>query len=173
GVARVVVAVAALLGHEPLDEALEIVDQRALELVDEQRAGGVQGVDEGDAVGDRKLLDRLPDVLGDVGDLAALIGGQRERGVEDLHFRVFRGADLLGSPASPAGNADTTRYDTVTFTRLSNIATGPFFGSAATRCGDPAGRAGHRRESSDQARSERSRRPGRPRTTGSSTGSSG
>ncbi|MBF8298515.1 MAG: panC, partial [candidate division NC10 bacterium] len=41
-VARVVVAIAAALGDEPLDEVLEVVDQRALELVDEERAGGVQ-----------------------------------------------------------------------------------------------------------------------------------
>src|SRR5207244_13463071 len=44
--ARIVVAIAAPLGHEPLDETLEVVDERALELVDEERARGVQRVDE-------------------------------------------------------------------------------------------------------------------------------
>src|SRR2546427_9144674 len=37
---------------------LEVVDEGALELVDKQRAGGVQRVDERDARGDRELLNR-------------------------------------------------------------------------------------------------------------------
>src|SRR5262245_28601482 len=42
GVARIVVTVATPLGDETLDETLEIVDERALELVDEQRARRVE-----------------------------------------------------------------------------------------------------------------------------------
>src|SRR5262249_48394305 len=58
---RIVVPVATALGDQALDQALQIVDERALELIDEERARGVQRVDEGDAVADRKLLDRFPD----------------------------------------------------------------------------------------------------------------
>src|SRR5438309_3659484 len=92
GDARVVVAVAVPLRDEPLDEPLQVVDQRALELVDEQGAGGVQRVDERDARGDRELLDRIPDELGDVRDLGALLTRQRERGAENLHRNSLRGA---------------------------------------------------------------------------------
>ena len=92
GDARVVVAVAVSLWDEPLDEALEIVDEGALELVDEERARGVERVDERDARGDRELLDRVPDELGDVRDFGALLTGQRERGVENLHRSSLRGA---------------------------------------------------------------------------------
>src|SRR5204862_452627 len=81
----VVVAVAVSLWDEPLDEALEIVDEGALELVDEERARGVERVDERDARGDRELLDRIPDEFGDIRDFGALLTGQRERGVENLH----------------------------------------------------------------------------------------
>src|SRR5919201_1487471 len=38
GEARVVVAIATALRHELLDEALEVVDERAMEIVDEDRA---------------------------------------------------------------------------------------------------------------------------------------
>src|SRR5438105_1120623 len=48
GEARVVVAIAAALGDEAFSQALEIVHQCALELVDEDRAGGVQRVDQRD-----------------------------------------------------------------------------------------------------------------------------
>src|SRR5437879_11387623 len=92
GDARVVVAVAVPLRDEPIDEALEIVDEGALELVDEERAGGVQRVDERDARGDRELLNCIPDELGDVRDLGALLTRQRERGVENLHRSSLRGA---------------------------------------------------------------------------------
>ena len=92
GDARVVVAVAVSLWDEPLDEALEIVDEGALELVDEERARGVERVDERDARGDRELLDRISDELGDVRDLGALLTGQRERGVENLRRSSLRGA---------------------------------------------------------------------------------
>src|SRR5712691_4573005 len=85
GDARVVVAVAVPLRDEPLDE-------RALELVDEQGAGGVQRVDERDARGDRELLNRIPDELGDIRDLGALLTRQRERSVEYLHLSSLRGA---------------------------------------------------------------------------------
>src|SRR5439155_20011255 len=89
--ARVVVAVADSLGHESLDQALEVVDEGALELVDEQRAGGVECVDERDARGDRELLNGIPDELGDVRDLGARLTRQRERGGENLHFNSLRG----------------------------------------------------------------------------------
>src|SRR2546427_6093634 len=65
GDARVVVAVAVPLPDEPLDEALQGVDQRALGLVGEQGAGGVGGGDERDGRGDRGLLGRIPGELGD------------------------------------------------------------------------------------------------------------
>ena len=92
GDARVVVAVAVPLRDKPLDEPLQVVDQRALELVDEQSAGGVQRVDERDPRGDRELLNRIPDQLGDIRDLGALLTRQRERSVEYLHFNSLRGA---------------------------------------------------------------------------------
>src|SRR2546428_3824871 len=92
GDAGVVVAVAVPLRDEPLDEPLQVVDEGALELVDEQGAGGVQRVDERDARGDRELLDRIPDELRDIRDLGALLTRQRERSVEYLHFSSLRGA---------------------------------------------------------------------------------
>src|SRR2546422_2156904 len=92
GDARVVVAVAVPLRDEPLDEPLQVVDQRALELVDEQGAGGVGGVDERGARGGRELLDRIPDELGDIRDLGALLTRQRERSVEYLHCTSLPGA---------------------------------------------------------------------------------
>src|SRR6267143_3497134 len=46
--ARVVMAIAAALRHQLLDEPLEVVDQGALELVDEERAGRVERVDQRD-----------------------------------------------------------------------------------------------------------------------------
>src|SRR5688572_30938014 len=61
----------AALGHETLDQALQVVDEGALELVDEERAGRVHRVDERDAGRDGKLLDGLADDLGDVGNLGA------------------------------------------------------------------------------------------------------
>src|SRR5712691_8475685 len=69
----IVVTVPAALGHEPLHQPFEIVDQRRLELVDEERAGCVQRVDESDAAGHRGGLDDVPDLLGDVGDLGSLL----------------------------------------------------------------------------------------------------
>src|SRR2546422_8401184 len=90
--ARVVVAVADSLRHEPLDQPLQVVDEGALELVDKEGAGGVQRVDERDARGDREVLDSIPDELGDVRDLGALLTRQRERGVENLHRSSLRGA---------------------------------------------------------------------------------
>src|SRR5215831_10493307 len=91
---RVVVAIAVALGNELLDQRAEIVDQRALELVDEQRAGRVQRIDERDARGDGELLDGVAHELGDVRDLGLLIRRQRERGVVDLHSYSLRGAPL-------------------------------------------------------------------------------
>src|SRR5213076_277550 len=92
GDARVVVAVTVSLGDESLDQALEILDEGALELVDEERAGGVERVNERDARGDRELLDRISDEFGDVRDLGALLTRQRERGAENLHRSSLRGA---------------------------------------------------------------------------------
>src|SRR3989475_7290710 len=65
GDARVVVAVAVPLRDEPLGEARPVADQRALALVDEQGAGGVERGDERDGRGDRGLLGRIPGELGD------------------------------------------------------------------------------------------------------------
>ena len=73
------------LRDQPLDQPLQVVDERALELVDEDRAGRVERVDEGDPGGHGELLDGLPDELRDVGDLGAFLAAQRKRGVEDLH----------------------------------------------------------------------------------------
>src|SRR3989304_2348651 len=91
--------VAAALGEEPLGQRLEVLDQRALELVDEERARGVQRVDQGDARGDGELLDRVPPELGDIGDLGALLTRQRERGAEDLHVVLSPGRITLDSLA--------------------------------------------------------------------------
>jgi hypothetical protein len=49
------------LGHEPLDQTFQVVHERTLELVDEERARGMQRIDQGDARGDRELLDRASD----------------------------------------------------------------------------------------------------------------
>src|SRR5205814_10240048 len=84
GDARVVVAVTVSLGDESLDQALEILDEGALELVDEERAGGVERVDERDARGDRALLDRISDASGDVRALGALPTAPRARGADKL-----------------------------------------------------------------------------------------
>ena len=65
--------IAIALRHDFLDQRPEVVDQRALELVDEQRAGRVKGVDERDTGRDGKLLDRVAHQLGDVGDLGSLV----------------------------------------------------------------------------------------------------
>ncbi len=43
-------------------------------------------VDADDAVGDAALLDRLPDVLGDVADLEPGLSPYLMLGLEDLHF---------------------------------------------------------------------------------------
>src|SRR6266542_5281293 len=43
GVAGIVVTIARPLGHEALHERLQILDERGLELVDEERARGVLG----------------------------------------------------------------------------------------------------------------------------------
>ena len=110
--ARIVVAIAAPLGHQPLDETLEVVDERALELVDEERARGVQRVDERDAVGDGKLLDRFADELGDVRDLGTLLRRQRKRRVEDLHVGALSGAPMrFASSECRRASAEANRYD--------------------------------------------------------------
>src|SRR5215813_74626 len=83
--AGIVVTVAAALGDQLFDQALEIVHEGALELVDEDRAGRMQGVDQGDPRRNGGLLDGFPDELRDVGDLGAFLTVQRERGVEDHH----------------------------------------------------------------------------------------
>src|SRR5204862_2455891 len=73
----IVVTVAVALRHESIDERLEVVDERALKLIDEQRAGRVQRVHQRDTGRDRELLDGVPDQLGDVRDLGAVLGRQR------------------------------------------------------------------------------------------------
>src|SRR6267142_402834 len=103
--ARVVVAIAPALGHQLLDEPLEVVDEGALELVDEERAGGVERVDEGDPRRDGELLDGLPHELGDVRDLGAFLTTQRERGVENLHPLSLPGHHLVFASGSASGAA--------------------------------------------------------------------
>src|SRR4029453_6944801 len=96
---RVVVPIPVALRYQPLDQALEIVDQRALELIDEQGAGRVERVDERNAGRDGELLDRVPHQLGDVGDLGALASRQREGGAVNLHRRALSGAHCWDSLA--------------------------------------------------------------------------
>src|SRR5437867_1447249 len=95
GHARIIVAVAVPLRDEPLDEVLQVVDQGALELVDEQGAGRVQGVDQRDAGGNGELLNRIAHALGDIRDLGALVGRQRERGAVHLHGHALSEAHHL------------------------------------------------------------------------------
>src|SRR5439155_2683124 len=102
GHARVVVPIAVALGHEPLDQRPQIVDQRALELVDEQRAGRVERVDERDPGGDGELLDGVAHELGDVRDLGLLVRRQREGRVVNLHRRAFSAAHRLDPDTFPA-----------------------------------------------------------------------
>src|SRR5437899_6345797 len=98
GHARIIVAVTAPLRDEPLEEVLQVIDQRALELVDEQGAGRVQRVDQRDADGDGKLLNRIAHALGDIRDLGALVGRQRERGAIHLHGCALSEAHRLDWP---------------------------------------------------------------------------
>src|SRR5713226_2985689 len=107
--ARVVVTVAVALGDEPLDERLEVVDERALELVDEQRAGRVESVDERDARPDGRLLHRVPHQLRDVGNLGALLTRQRERGGENLHVCLLSEAHAAGFAPRPTDTITTHR----------------------------------------------------------------
>jgi hypothetical protein len=56
-----------------------------LELVDEEGAGRVHRVHEGDPGHDRELVQCLPDALGDVREFGPLFARQNERGIENLH----------------------------------------------------------------------------------------
>jgi hypothetical protein len=71
-VAGVIVSVAVPGGHEPFDENLKVIDQGALEFVDEQGAGRVEGIDQGDARVDGELTDRVLHDLRDVRELGPL-----------------------------------------------------------------------------------------------------
>jgi hypothetical protein len=73
------VAVGAGLGHEPVHHGLEVLDQRALELVHEERTGGVQRIDEHDAFGDVGAQHDVADLLGDVENLGPLVTQHRQR----------------------------------------------------------------------------------------------
>src|SRR5881396_2824230 len=67
GVSRVVVTEAAALGNESLTQRHDVVHQRALKLVDEERARGVERVHQGDPRGHRRSMERVPYQLGDIG----------------------------------------------------------------------------------------------------------
>ena len=91
-IAWVVVPVAVVLGHEGLDHGLEILDQGALELVDEERARRVQRVDEKDAFLDVGAQHDVANRLGDVEDLRPVLTQHRERlarDLEGLHLRIL------------------------------------------------------------------------------------
>ena len=88
----VVVAVTVVLGHQRLDHGLEVLDEGALELVDEQRAGRVQRVDEEDAFLDVGAQHDVTNRLGDVEDLSLVLAQHRERlarHLESLHLRLL------------------------------------------------------------------------------------
>ncbi len=84
GIARIVVAVAVVLGHQRLDHRLDVLDEGALELVDEQRARGVQRIDEQDAFLHVRAQHDVPDLLGDVEDLGVVLTQHRESLPHDL-----------------------------------------------------------------------------------------
>src|SRR5262249_55260590 len=88
GVAGIVVAVARPCRYQPFQHRLEVVDDSRLELIDEERAGRMERIDQGDPCGYGKLLDRVPDGFCNVGYLSPLFGGQRNRGAEGLHFAL-------------------------------------------------------------------------------------
>jgi hypothetical protein len=88
----VVVAVTVVLGHQRLDHGLEVLDEGALELVDEERAGRVQRVDEEDAFLDVGAQHDVTNRLGDVEDLGLVLAQHRERlarHLESLHLRLL------------------------------------------------------------------------------------
>src|SRR5712671_4013621 len=78
GEARVVVLVPGSVGHEPIHHGLEVLDEGALELVHEQRTGGVEGVDQNDSLLDVGAQHDVPDLLGDVQDLCPFLAQHRE-----------------------------------------------------------------------------------------------
>ena len=78
GVARIVVPVAAVVGDQAIQHGLEVLHESALELVHEQRARRVEGVDQQDALLDVGAQHDVADLLGDVDDLGALFAQHRE-----------------------------------------------------------------------------------------------
>src|SRR2546426_568716 len=88
GIAGIVVAVATPFRYQPVQHSLEVVDDSRLELVDEERAGRMERIDQGDPRGYGKLLDRVPDGFCNVRYLSPLFGGQRNRGAKGLHFAL-------------------------------------------------------------------------------------
>src|SRR5437867_4198904 len=84
GEAGIVVAVAVVLRHQRLDHGLEVFDERALELVDEERAGRVQRVHEEDALLDVGTQHDVTNGLRDVEDLGPVLTQHRERLARDL-----------------------------------------------------------------------------------------
>src|SRR5262245_37008739 len=130
GDSRIVVTIAVALGHELLHQRAEVVDQRALELVDEQRTRRVQRVDQRDTGRDGELLNRVAHELGDVRDLGPLGRRQRERRRVNLHRRALSGARHLDYRRySQPGRAKINRYDTDIFPEKSI-----FLGPAARKC---------------------------------------
>src|SRR5581483_2053895 len=85
GVAGIVVEVAIPPGDELLQDDAQVVDQRRLELVDEDGHRGVERIHDEHAVPDARSPDDLLDVLGDVQELLVLVGPDRDRVPEHLH----------------------------------------------------------------------------------------
>src|SRR5207248_3519006 len=81
----VVVRVVALARDEALEQAREVLEEAALELVHADAARRVGRVDAGDAVGDAALAHGLADLLGDVADAQAARGSKLPLVLEDLH----------------------------------------------------------------------------------------
>src|SRR5215510_12384197 len=84
GEAGIVVAVAVVLRHQRLDHGLEVFDEGALELVDEERAGRVQRVHEEDALLDVGTQHDVTNLLRDVENLRPVLAQHRERLARDL-----------------------------------------------------------------------------------------
>src|SRR5262245_38313782 len=101
GVARIVVLVPAVLGHQPLEHGLQVLHQSALKLVDEQRARRMERVDEEDPLLDVGAQHDVADLLGDVEDLGTLLAQHREGLSDHLQGLHVIPSLVLGHGRSP------------------------------------------------------------------------
>src|SRR5581483_9104433 len=88
----VVVRVVGLARDEAEEQLGEVLEEALLELVHPYAAGGVRGVDAGDALLDAAFADRLLDVLGDVPDGQPAGRTELLLPLEDLHRLITPGA---------------------------------------------------------------------------------